>query len=105
MDKVQQMQFFEQNLQAILMQKQAFQMEMNETVSALKEIEKSEEGVYKLVGQLMIKVSKENIKKELKDKEKIIGTRLKRLEEQEEKLDSETKKIRDEIVKDSKKEK
>ncbi len=105
MDKIQQMQFFEQNLQAILMQKQAFQMEMSETASALKEIEKSKEGVYKLVGQLMIKIAKEKITDELKNKEKILEARLKKLEEQEEKLNSETKKIRDDIVKNSKKEK
>ena len=97
------MQFFQENLQAILMQKQAFQMEMNETISALKEVEKSKEDVYKLIGQLMIKIPSKTIVEELKNKEKIIQTRLKRLEDQEEKLNSEVKKIRDEIIKDSKK--
>jgi len=103
MEKIQQMQFFQENLQAILMQKQAFQMEMNETISALKEVEKSKEDVYKLIGQLMIKIPSKTIVEELKNKEKIIQTRLKRLEDQEEKLNSEVKKIRDEIIKDSKK--
>jgi len=90
-------------LQSILMQKQAFQMELNETISALKEVEKSNEDVYKLIGQLMIKISSQKILEELKNKEKILQIRLKKLEEQEENLNSEVKKIRDEIIKDSKK--
>ena len=97
------MQFFQENLQSILMQKQAFQMELNETISALKEVEKSNEDVYKLIGQLMIKISSQKILEELKNKEKILQIRLKKLEEQEENLNSEVKKIRDEIIKDSKK--
>ncbi|NCN51457.1 prefoldin subunit beta [archaeon] len=103
MEKIQQMQFFQENLQSILMQKQAFQMELNETISALKEVEKSNEDVYKLIGQLMIKISSQKILEELKNKEKILQIRLKKLEEQEENLNSEVKKIRDEIIKDSKK--
>ena len=55
-EKIQQMQFMEQNLQSILMQKQAFQMEISETTSALNEVEKSKDDVYKIVGQLMIKI-------------------------------------------------
>ncbi len=102
-EKIEQMQFFEQNLHAILMQKQAFQMELNETLSALKEIEKTKESVYKLIGQLMIKIPNSQIIEELKNKEKLIRIRLKKLEEQEEKFSSESKKIREEIIKDSKK--
>lgn len=104
-EKIQQMQFFQENLQAIIMQKQAFQMELTETASALKEIEKTKEDVYKLIGQLMIKVSSKKVLEELKNKEKIIELRLKRLEEQEEKINSEVKKIREELIKDSQKKK
>lgn len=103
MEKIQQMQFFQENLQAIIMQKQAFQMELNETLSALKEVEKSKGDVYKIVGQIMIKASSEKVIEDLKNKEKIIEMRLKRLEDQEEKINSEVKKIRDELIKDSKK--
>ena len=39
--KIQEMQILEQNLQNFLLQKQAFQMELSETQSALKEIENS----------------------------------------------------------------
>jgi len=105
MEKMQQIQFFQENLQAILMQKQAFQMELSETISALKEVENSKEDVYKLIGQLMIKTPSQKIVEELKNKEKIIEIRLKRLEDQEEKLNSEVKKVRNEFIKDSKKKK
>ncbi|PIN71316.1 prefoldin subunit beta, partial [Candidatus Pacearchaeota archaeon CG11_big_fil_rev_8_21_14_0_20_30_13] len=99
MEKMQQIQFFQENLQAILMQKQAFQMELSETISALKEVENSKEDVYKLIGQLMIKTPSQKIVEELKNKEKIIEMRLKRLEDQEEKLNSEVKKVRNEFIK------
>lgn len=102
-DKIQKMQFFQENLNAILMQKQAFNMELSETLSSMKEVENSKEDVYKIVGQIMIKVSKEKIKVELESKEKIINVRLKKLEEQEEKLSEELKKLRDEIINGDKK--
>ncbi len=101
-DKIQKMQILQENLQSILMQKQAFQMEMDETLSALKEIENSKDDVYKLVGQLMIKVKREKIKEELANKQKIINSSLERLEAEEEKMSIEFKKARDELIKESK---
>ncbi len=96
--KIQQMQFLEQNLQAILMQKQAFQMELSETVSALKEIEKSEEDVYKVIGQLMIKVSKDKIKEELNNKKRLFETRMDSLTKQEESLTEQVNNLREGII-------
>ena len=61
-NKLQEMQILEQSLQNLLMQKQAFQMELAETQSALKEIEKSGDEVFKVIGQLMIKTEKAIIK-------------------------------------------
>jgi prefoldin beta subunit len=101
--KIQQMQFLEQNLQAILMQKQAFQMELSETISALKEIEKSKDDVYKVIGQLMIKVSKDKIKEELKNKEKLLEARLNSLTKQEESLTEQSNSLREEIMSSIKK--
>ncbi len=80
---LQEAQFLEQNLHNLILQKQAFQMELAETQAALKEIEKSGEDVFKIVGQLMLKKEKSKIKKELTDKEKIIESRTKALEKQE----------------------
>ncbi len=52
--KLQEMQMLEQNLQNLLMQKQAFEIELSETIAALKEVESSKEQVFKVIGQLMI---------------------------------------------------
>jgi prefoldin beta subunit len=98
-EKIQQMQILEQNLQNLLLQKQAFQMELSETQSALKEIENSGEEVFKIIGQLMIKTDKSKIKQELSNKEKILGLRTKAIEKQESSLIEQLDKIREEVVK------
>ena len=101
--KLQEMQFLEQNLQNLLMQKQAFQMEMSETTSALKEINNSSEEVYKIVGQLMIQTEKKKMVDELQNKEKILDLRIKSIEKQEKSLTEQLEKYREEITKEIKK--
>jgi prefoldin beta subunit len=96
--KIQEMQFIEQNLQSILMQKQSFQMELGENSAALREIEKAGDEVYKIIGQLMIKSDKNKIIEELKNKEKLLDVRLKSLETQEESLLAQSKTIRKQII-------
>ena len=55
---IQELQILEQNLQSIMMQKQAFQLELSEVENALEELKKSGDEVYKIVGQVMIKAKK-----------------------------------------------
>jgi len=98
-EKIQKLQFLEQSLQQILMQKQAFQMDLSENISALEEIKKSDDTVYKVIGQLMIKVDKEKITEELIGKEKIIKTRIDSLEKQEQALSDQATSIREELMK------
>src|SRR3990170_271997 len=81
--KIHTLQMLEHNLQQILMQKQAFQMELGETKSAMKELEKSGEEVFKIIGQLMIKSEKKSVISELANKEKIIDLRIRNFEKQE----------------------
>jgi len=76
-------QALEQNLQMTILQKQAFQIELEEVHSTLKELEKSEEEVFKLIGQLMIKSDKKTLISELLNKEKLIDLRIRNLEKQE----------------------
>ncbi len=97
--KIQEMQILEQNLQNLLLQKQAFQMELSETQSALKEIENSGEEVFKIIGQLMIKTDKSKIKQELSNKEKILNLRTKAIEKQENSLTEQSDKLREEVIK------
>jgi len=98
-NKIQEMQILEQNLQNILVQKQTFQIELSETQSALKELEKSKDEVYKIIGQLMLKTEKNRIKEELTNKEKFIEMRLKSIEKQEEKFSDKLEEIREDIIK------
>ena len=96
--KIQELQILEQNLQNILMQKQAFQLELSETASALKEIEKSKSEVYKIIGQLMIKKESKEIVDELKNKKKLISLRLENLEKQETTITERADKLKEEIM-------
>jgi hypothetical protein len=53
-------------------------------------LKKSDEEVYKILGQIMVKAKKENILKELEEKKKVLDLRLKKIENQE-KIMSETR--------------
>ncbi len=98
-NKIQEMQFLEQNFQNLVLQKQAFQMELSETNSALKELEKAGEDVFKIIGQLMIKADKSKTKKELENKKKTLDLRVKAIEKQETTLADRLEKLREEVAK------
>jgi len=97
--KMEEMQMLDQKMNNLLMQKQAFQVELNETQSALEEVNKSGDDVFKIVGQLMIKSDKTKVKEELSNKEKMLNLRLTTLEKQEESLMKELEKFREEFMK------
>jgi len=97
--KIRQLQIFEQNFQTILMQKQAFQMELTETENALSEIAKSKGDIYKMIGQIMIKTDKNKVESELKRKQELLSLRLKTLEKQESELTEQLEGLRTEIMK------
>lgn len=101
--KIQEMQILEQNLQNMLMQKQAFDMEFSETKAALGEIEKAKDDVFKIIGQLMIKSDKDKIIEELKNKEKIIKLRLDTISKQEKTFADKLTSLREEVMKSEKK--
>jgi prefoldin beta subunit len=100
--KIQEMQILEQKLQNSMLQKQAFQIELAETDSALSELEKSGDEVFRIIGQLMIKAEKSKIREELSDKKKILELRIKSFEKQENSFAQQLEKIRDEITKTAK---
>ncbi|MDO8623397.1 MAG: prefoldin subunit beta [archaeon] len=101
--KVQELQFLEQNFQNILLQKQAFELELGETNSAMEELETSNEEVYKIIGQLMIKTEKNKVKNDLSQKLKLIELRIKTLDKQEKSINDRIEIIKKEIFEDSKK--
>ena len=101
-DKIQEIQILEQNLQNLLLQKQAFQIELNETENALSEISKSKDDVFKLISNIMIKADKEQTQKELKQKKELLSLRLNSIEKQESQLSEQVENLRKEIMKEIK---
>lgn len=97
--QIQELQLLEQNLQNFLMQKQAFMMEKNETENALEELKKTDDDVYKIAGQIMLRAKKSAVEKELKHKKDIIELRVKSIEKQEETIKEQLIKKRDEVLK------
>jgi prefoldin beta subunit len=75
----------QQNLQAVLIQKQQVEMELKETERALEELGKANDGeaIYKYAGSLLIKVPKVSVEKELTEKKELANTRQMVLAKQE----------------------
>jgi len=93
----------EQNLQNLLIQKQAFWLELNETEEALKEVEKSGDEIFKVICQLMVKTERSKIKEELSNKKRILDARIKSIEKQENIYTEKIENIREDLIKNSKK--
>ena len=100
--KIQELQIIEQTLQGIMMQKQTFQLELNETLSAIEELSNAKDDVYKIVGQIMIKSKKDSLDKEMKDKKNLLELRVKNLDKQEDSLKDRLEKLREEVMKEIK---
>ena len=97
-DNIQEIQMIEQTIQNLLLQKQAFQMELSETQQALEEIRNAGEEVFKIIGQLMLKTDKKKIEEELKNKEKLLNLRVTTMEKQENALNEKLTSLRDAVV-------
>ena len=94
-----QLQMIEQSLQSIMMQKQAFQMELAEVDNAVSELKKlKNEEVFKIIGTLMIKSSKADLLPEMEKKQGMLNIRMKTLEKQESELKEKLLKNREEIL-------
>jgi len=96
--KIQELQALEQGLQNIALQKQAFQLELDEAENSLEEIKKTKEDVYKLVGQIMIKGDKKTIEKEIDQKKEILKIRTTTLEKQEQEIEKNLEKLKKEVL-------
>ena len=75
----------QQNLQAVMAQKQQVEVELSETEKALEELQKAadSEEVYKFAGNLLVKVKREEVIKELIEKKELANTRKMVLAKQE----------------------
>ena len=75
--KIGQLQLMEQNMQQFLSQKQTLQAQLSELDSALEEL-KSSENSYRIVGNIMVKVEKAKLTKDLTSKKEVAELRLRR---------------------------
>ena len=103
-EKINQLQMYEQSLQGLLVQKQHFQSQLTEIDSALKEIDSSKDS-FKIIGNIMVKTSKDDLKKELTEKKSSLTLRIGTLEKQEEGLKDKAKNLQSEVMKNMKDEK
>ena len=87
-EQLMKMQQSQQNLQAIMQQKQQIEMEKIETDKSLEELRKTsdEDMVYKHAGSILIKSTKKELVEELEERKELTKTRSTVLEKQEERL-------------------
>ena len=77
----------QQELQAILIQKENLKLQSLEIDKALEELEASKEKeAYKIAGPIMIRKSSDELKTELKERKENINLRIKTLEKTEERI-------------------
>jgi prefoldin beta subunit len=98
-EQVARLQQLQQNLQAIMMQKQQVELEVAETDRALEEIRKTgiEDVVYKSAGPLLIKSKKDDVIKELEEKKELSNTRVMVLTKQETRVKDNLKEVENKI--------
>ena len=98
-EQVSRLQQLQQNLQAIMMQKQQLEIENVETDRALEELKKAgaNDAVYKTAGSVMVKAKKDEVEKELEEKKELGGTRVKVLEKQETRVKENLKEVETKI--------
>ncbi|MFW6013646.1 MAG: prefoldin subunit beta [Candidatus Nanoarchaeia archaeon] len=93
------LQILEQNLQNYSQQRQQYQIQLKEVESALSELEGSKEQ-YKIIGNIMVNSSKEDLQNDLKKKKETFELRIKNFQTQEEKLQKKAKELQEEIMKE-----
>ncbi len=96
----------QQNLQAIIAQRQQVEAELMEVEKALEELKKAPQdvAVYKLAGTIMLKANRDDLIKELEEKKELANTRIMVLKKQEERLKSNLQEIQNKINEALKKE-
>jgi len=96
--KIQGLQLIEQTFQNLLLQKQTFQVEVNETKTALDELGKAKGDVFRVLGQVMVKADIGELEKEIKEKHDTLELRMKAIEKQELSLREEIERMRNDVM-------
>jgi len=98
-EQISRLQQLQQNLQAIMMQKQQIELEIVETERALEELSKTttSDSIYKAAGPLLIKSEKDIIEKDLTEKKELANTRVMVLGKQELRVKENLKEVENKI--------
>jgi len=89
-----QFQFYQQQLQSVLIQKESLKLQTVEIERALEELEKTnQKNAYKIIGGLMISKPVEELRKELRETKEDADVRIKSLEKTEERITSKLKEL------------
>ena len=98
-EQISRLQQLQQNLQAIMMQKQQIELEIVETERALEELSKTttSDSIYKAAGPLLIKSEKDVIEKDLTEKKELANTRVMVLGKQELRVKENLKEVENKI--------
>jgi len=98
-NQIAQLQQIQQQIQALAMQKSQVEAMQKESKMALDELERLADDavVYRNVGELVIKTSKEESITKLKDREETLSLRLQSISRQEERLTSRFKQLQEQI--------
>jgi len=100
MNLINQFQMFQQQLQAVMLQKEDNRLEIIEAEKALDELSKSEvKEAYKITGHIMVKKDVNELKKWLEDKLSELELRLSSLEKTEQKLNDKLKEMEPKVRK------
>ncbi len=103
--KIVELQTLEQNLQLFALQKQKFQTSLNEIENALEDLKTAKGETFKIIGNVMVAVDKDQLVKELNEKKSVLELRIKNIENQEEKLKEKAAKLQSEVMEKLKNEK
>jgi prefoldin beta subunit len=98
-EQVSRLQQLQQNLQAIMMQKQQLEVETVETDRALEELKKAgpDDAVYKNAGSVLVKAKKDEVIKELEERKELSNTRVMVLVKQEARVKENLKEVENKI--------
>jgi len=95
---VMQAQAYQQQLQIVVTQKEALNLQLIEIGKAMEELSKpSKEDVYKIVGPVLIKVKRPEAKQDIESKKELIELRMKTLEKGGKKLKEKLEELREKL--------
>lgn len=98
-EQLQRLQQMQQTLQAVVTQKQQLEFELAEAERAIEELEKASEDapVFRMVGSILVRASKDKLLNDLKEKKEMLNTRVLILGKQEERARSRLKEMQEKL--------